>query len=39
MIGTFDTVTKGLSKELEDFKVVGQVETIQTATLLREQAE
>ena len=35
MIGAFDTVTKGLLKGLEDLEVGGQVETIQTTTLLR----
>ena len=32
MIGTFDTVTKGLLKGLEDLEVGGWVETIQTTT-------
>ena len=35
VIGTFGTVTKGLLKGLEDLEVGGQVETIQTTTLLR----
>ena len=35
VIGAFGTVTKGLLKELEDLKVGGRVETIQTTTLLR----
>ena len=35
MIGAFGTVTKGLLKELEDLKVGGRVETIQTTALLR----
>ena len=35
VIGTFGTVTKGLLKGLEDLKVGGQVEIIQTAALLR----
>ena len=35
VIGGFGTVTKGLSKELEDLKVGSQVETIQTTALLR----
>ena len=35
VIGTFGTVTKGLLKGLEDLKVGGRVETIQTTALLR----
>ncbi len=35
VIGSFGTVAKGLLKGLEDFKVEGRVETIQTTTLLR----
>ena len=35
MIGAFGTVAKGLLKGLEDLEVGGQVETIQTAALLR----
>ena len=35
MIGAFGRVTKGLIKGLEDWEVGGQVETIQTTTLLR----
>ena len=35
MIGAFGTVTKGPLKGLEDLEVGGQVETIQTTTLLR----
>ncbi len=35
VIGAFGTVTKGLLKRLEDLKVGGRVETIQTTTLLR----
>ena len=35
MIGTFDTLTKGLFKGLEDLKMRGLVETIQTTALLR----
>ena len=35
IIGAFGTVTKGLLKGLEDLEVGGQVETIQTTTLLR----
>ena len=35
VIGCFSTVTKGLLKGLEDLEVGGQVETIQTTTLLR----
>ena len=35
VIGAFGTVTKGLLKGLEDLKVSGRVETIQTLTLLR----
>ena len=32
--GAFGTVTKGLLKGLEDLKIRGRVETIQTTTLL-----
>ena len=35
VIGAFGTVTKGLSKGLEDLKVGGRVETIQTTALLK----
>ena len=35
VIGAFGTVTKGLLKGLDDFKVGGRVETNQTAALLR----
>ena len=35
VIGSFGTVTKGLLKGLEDLKVGGQLETIQTTALLR----
>ena len=35
VIGTFDTVTKGLLKGIEDLEVDSQVETIQTTTLLK----
>ena len=35
VIGVLGTVTKGLMKELEEFKIRGQVETIQTTALLR----
>ena len=35
VIGRFGTVSKGLSKGLEDLEVGGRVETIQTTTLLR----
>ena len=35
VIGAFSTVTKGLSKGLEDLEVGGRLETIQTAALLR----
>ena len=35
VIGAFGTVTKGLTKGLEDLEIKGQVETIQTTTLLR----
>ena len=34
VIGAFGTVTKGLSKRLEDLEVRGQVETVQTTALL-----
>ena len=34
-IGAFGTVTKGLSKGLEDLEVGGRVETIKTTALLR----
>ena len=35
VIGAFGTITKGLLKGLEDLKVGGRVETIQTTALLR----
>ena len=35
VIGSFDTVTKGLLKSLEDLEVGGRVETIQTTALLK----
>ena len=35
IIGDLGTVTKGLLKGLEDLEITGQVETIQTTTLLR----
>ena len=35
VIGTFGTVTKGSLNGLEDLKVGGRVETIQTTALLR----
>ena len=35
VIGTFGTVTKKLTKELEDMEIRGRVKTIQTTTLLR----
>ena len=35
MIGTFGTVTKGLLKGLDNLKVGGRIETIQTSALLR----
>ena len=35
VIGAFGTVTKGLLKGLDDLKVGGRVETIQTTALLR----
>ena len=35
VIGAFCTITKGLSKGLEDMKVGGRVETTQTTALLR----
>ena len=35
VIGAFGTVTKGLSKRLEDLEVGGRVDTIQTTALLR----
>ena len=34
-MGAFGTVTKGLLKALENLKVDGRVETIQTTALLR----
>ena len=34
VIGAFRTVTKGLLKGLEDLKIRGRVETIQTTTTL-----
>ena len=39
LIGAFGTVTKGLLKGLEDLKVGGRVETIQTARILRRVLE
>ena len=35
VIGAFSTVTKGLLKGWEDFKIGGRVETIQTTALLK----
>ena len=35
VVGAFVTVTKGFLKGLEDLHIGGQVETIQTSTLLR----
>ena len=35
VIGALGTVTKGLVKGLEDLKIMGWVETIQTTALLR----
>ena len=35
VIGALGTITKGLLKGLEELKVGGRVETIQTTTLLR----
>ena len=35
VIGAFGTVTKGISKGLEDLEIRGRVETIQSTTLLR----
>ena len=35
VIGALSTVTKGLGQGLEDLKIRGPVETIQTAVLLR----
>ena len=35
VIGAFGTATKGLLKGLEDLKIRGQMETLQTTTLLR----
>ena len=35
VIGEFGTITKELLKGPEDFEVSGQVETVQTTTLLR----
>ena len=35
VIGAFGTVTKGLSKSLQDLEVGGRVETIQTTALLK----
>ena len=35
VIGAFGTVTKGLLKGMEDLKVGGRVETLQTTALLR----
>ena len=34
VIGAFGTVTKGLLKGLEDLKVGGRVETIQTTSII-----
>ncbi len=34
-VGAFDPVIKGLAKWLEDLKIKGRVETIQTTALLR----
>ena len=35
VIGALGTIPKGLVKELEDFEIRGQVETIQATILLR----
>ena len=35
VIDSFGAANKGLSKDLEDFEVVGRVETIQTTALLK----
>ena len=35
VIGALGTVTKGLVQKLEDFKITGRMETIQTTALLR----
>ena len=35
VIGAFGTITKGLSKGLEDLEIGGKVETIQTTAMLR----
>ena len=35
VIGELGTIPKGLVKGLEHFEIIGQVETIQTTTLLR----
>ena len=35
VIGSFDTITKGLLKDLEELEVGGRVETIQMTALLR----
>ena len=35
VIGAFPTVTKWLSKDVEDLEVSGRVETIKTTALLR----
>ena len=35
VIGALETVTKGLVKWLEDFKIKGKVTTIHTTALLR----
>ena len=35
VIGALGTVTKGLVRGLEEFKITGRVETIQTTALLR----
>ena len=37
--GAFGTISKGLEKELEDLEIGGQVETIQTATLICRNTE
>ena len=35
VIGTLDTVTKGLVQGLEDLEITGRVDTVQTTALLR----
>ena len=35
VIGALGTVTKGLIQELDDLEITGQVETMQTTSLLR----